>query len=213
MVGAVGHEPHVEAGHRAEHRPAVVLGDRGAEVGLPPGRELVRAGLAELPERVALPRVVVRDRHALRPERVLDVLLHQQHRHPRPRGEVVHDAEALDVHEVDLAEQASGVQRGVGRAVAPQPVGQVGATCLRAVDRDTRAAVLELRDRRDVLLVGLRDRADVDVHVGCEASQQLVLAQAAAAQWRDWEVAREEEHPHLRVASPADRPLIPRLDG
>jgi hypothetical protein len=162
---------------------------------------------------VPLPRVVVRDRDALGPERVLDVLLHQQHRDPRLRGEVVHDAEALDVHEVDLAEQSSGVQRGAGRAVAPQPVGQVGAARLRAVDRDARAAVLELRDRRDVPVVGLRDRADMDVHVGCEASQQLVLAQAAAAQSRDGEVAREEEHPHLRVASPADGPLIPRRDG
>ena len=200
VVGAVRHDAKVERGGEARDPVEVGCRHRRAEVGAPPGGELGRPRQSVLEERSAATVTIRLPIDPLAPEIELDVLLDEEDRNRAVRRDERHQVEALDVHRVDraAAHELLDPARRFGRGVARDLRGDAVAAArsgTKNLDVDPEPA--QLRGAGDVLVVRLRDGADVEFDLTRKPPQKLVLAQPAAAQPRARQVARQEEQAHV----------------
>jgi len=110
-------------------------------------------------------------------------------------GHVLQEVEALHVDDVHVRRELAHVPGRFGARVTAELRGHLGSSGPRlehgAVERARRGTVLRER---------LRDGADVHLAVAPDATQQLVLAQPAAADRRVGEMAGEEQRAHARLS-------------
>jgi hypothetical protein len=195
-VIAVRDDPDVAVRFGGEHLVPVVVVRNSQEVAAAPRVELGRPRVPKLDQVRRSQGVVPLRDDALQPHGVLDVLLDEQHRHIAWGRDVLHQVEALDLHEIDCAgtdARRDVLDHAVAVVALDEPRLQAAVPAIRGL-KDLRVAKDTVVP--PVLLRRRRDRDDLVVDAAREHPEELELPPPAIAEGRAGDLIGQEQDAH-----------------